>query len=190
MNHQGVREERALSVAPAPYHGQSADQLLVSDVPSINVQRKHVHKMHDANRLLSWVRRLSDKDGVDIYQGQVRLVPDHPYFFEHDRRHIPGLYIIEAGRQLGLAVPHLFYNVGYNYGFVLEGCDMSFSGFANLKDELIIEARIFNCVERKGKLQSISFDGTFYQNGKVLVRYKSHIRLIHERLLRRYEQKN
>jgi len=156
----------------------------------IKISQAHVHKTQDSNRLLSWVTSQTDEGGRSIYRAQVRVLPEHPYFFEHDRRHIPGLYIIEAGRQLGLAVPHLFFDVGYDYGFVLDGCDMKFTGFANLQDKLIIEAHTFNAVERKGKLQSISFEGRFYQNGERLVRYTSHIRLIHERLLKRYERQS
>jgi len=44
-------------------------------------------------------------------------------------------------------------------------------------------------VYRKGKLQSLSFDGTFIQKDVPIVRYQSHIRLIHERLLKRLEKK-
>ena len=85
-------------------------------------------------------------------------------------------------------MPHLFLDVGYDQAFILDGCDMHFLGFANLTDDVLIEARVLNPVTRKGKLQSLSFDGTFYQNGQALVRYKSHIRFIHERLLKRYEK--
>ncbi len=157
------------------------------DSVRFSVMREHVHKTFDKNRLLSWLSFETHQNSTRVYTAKVRIVPDHEYFFEHDRRHLPGLYIIEAGRQLGLAVPHLFLDVGYDYAFVLDGCDMSFSGFANLTNELFIQATILNSVYRKGKLQSLSFDGTFLQNNVPLVRYQSHIRLIHERLLKRYE---
>jgi len=157
---------------------------------TVKITQAHVHKSQDSNRLLSWVKAQEDNSAERTYLAQVRVLPDHPYFFEHDRRHIPGLYIIEAGRQLGLALPHLFFDVGYDYGFVLDGCDMKFTGFANLKDDLTIYARTFNEVHRKGKLQSLSFEGRFYQKGAMLVHYTSHIRLIHERLLKRYERQN
>lgn len=154
------------------------------------VTKQHVHKTFDKNRLLSWLKCESDETGQEIYTAKVRVLRDHAYFFEHDRHHLPGLYIIEAGRQLGLAVPHIYLGVGFDYAFVLDGCDMSFSGFANLSDDLFIQARILNPVYRKNRLQSLTFDGTFLQNDVPLVSYQSHIRLIHERLLKRYEQQN
>jgi hypothetical protein len=156
----------------------------------VPVIKQHVHKTFDKNRLLTWLKCESDELGQQLYTAKVRVLADHAYFFEHDRRHLPGLYIIEAGRQLGLAVPHIFLDVGFDYAFVLDGCDMSFSGFANLSDDLFIQARALNPIYRKGHLQSVTFDGTFIQNDVPLVRYQSHIRLIHERLLRRYEQQN
>ncbi len=154
------------------------------------VAKRHVHKALDQNRFLSWLCCDVASTGGPLYMAKVRLVPDHTYFFEHDRAHLPGLYIIEAGRQLGLAVPHLFLNVGYEYSFILEACEMEFSGFANLSDDLFIESRVLNPVYRKGRLQSLSFEGAFIQNGEPIVRYQSHIRLIHERLLKRFEKQN
>lgn len=167
---------------------------LSSQKPDLQAHRRHtvrkedVHKKREENRFLSWLEQGHDESGELLYRAKVRILPDHDYFFEHDRRHIPGLYIIEAGRQLGLAVPHLFLNVASDQAFILDGCDMTFAGFANLQDDLLIEATIFNRVDRKGKLQALSFDGTFYQNDQALVRYQSHIRFINERLLSRYEK--
>lgn len=154
------------------------------------VNQAHVHKAFDKNRLLAWLRCDQDKDGLDVYRAKVRIIPDHTYFFEHNQSHLPGLYIIEAGRQLGLAVPHIYLDVGYDYAFVLDGCEMSFMGFANLSDDLFVESRILNPVYRKKRLHSLTFDGKFIQNDVQLVRYQSHIRLVHERMLKRYEKKS
>lgn len=184
MVHKVLLKPPSLDLVPEP---TSVEMLGETE---FTILKAHVHKVQDSNRLLSWVRALKGAEQDISYLAQVRILPDHPYFFEHHRRHIPGLYIIEAGRQLGLAVPHLYFDVGYDYGFVLDRCDMKFTGFANLKDELTIQARTFNEVKRKGKLQSLSFEGCFYQNGEKLVHYTSHIRLIHERLLKRYERQN
>jgi len=164
--------------------------VVASELQLVDVDQEHVHKTEDQNRFLKWMSMREDADGEMIYRAEVRFIRDHPYFFEHDRQHLPGLYIIEAGRQLGLAVPHLFLGVGYDYHSVLDGCDMSFSGFATLIDPLFIDAKILNPVFRKGALQSLSFDGTFIQKEKPIVRYQSHVRLIHERLLKRLEKQN
>lgn len=157
---------------------------------SVPVGRAHVHKQFTDNVFLSSITPQTDETGQTVYLAKVKLLPNHPYFFEHSRDHLPGLYIIEAGRQVGLAIPHLFYDVGYDYGFVLEGCDMRFSGFVNLTDDLFIECRIFNPVYRRGKLQSLSFNGIFLQNGQSCVHYQSHIKLIHRKLLARYERQS
>lgn len=155
---------------------------------SVPVSRADVHKQFKENVFISSILPQTDEVGQTVYLAKVKIVSDHNYFFEHSREHLPGLYIIEAGRQLGLAIPHLFHEVGYDYCFVLEGCDMRFSGFINLSDDLFIECRMFNPVYRRGKLQSLSFDGIFLQNGKACVHYQSHIKLIHHKLLARYER--
>ena len=153
----------------------------------VRVMKDLVYKDEDDNRLLEWLGQYEDNTGKTIYRAEIRILESHKYFFEHHREHLPGLYIIEAGRQLGLAVPHLFLDVSYDYHSVLDGCDMSFTGFANLTDPLFIDAHVLNPVYRKGKLQSLSFDGTFIQNNKPIVHYQSHVRLIHARLLKRLE---
>lgn len=162
----------------------------ISPSLSLPVGRADVHKHFQKNVFLSSITANLDDDRQPVYLAKVRIISDHPYFFEHPRDHLPGLYIIEAGRQVGLAIPHLFYDVGYDYGFVLEGCNMRFSGFINLSDELFIECRIFNPVYRRGKLQSLSFDGIFLQNGQACVTYQSHIKLIPQKLLARYERQS
>ena len=174
-----------VSVVTAQIEEKAKRVLPLAPVP---VRRADVHKQFRENVFLSSITPGTDEAGQAIYLAEVRVISDHPYFFEHSRDHLPGLYIIEAGRQLGLAIPHLFYDVGYDYGFVLEGCDMRFSGFINLTDSLFIECRIFNPVYRRGKLQSLSFDGTFLQSGQACVQYQSHIKLIHRKLLARYER--
>ncbi|WP_147405892.1 AfsA-related hotdog domain-containing protein [Litorimonas taeanensis] len=173
-----ARKHRGVNHRSAKYQGQQHRP----------VTQRDVHKVQDQNRLISWLEKLPSEEGETLYRAKVRILPAHAYFFEHDRHHIPGLYIIEAGRQIGLAIPHLFFDVGYDQAFVLDGCEMHFQGFANLSDELFIEARVFDAIFRKDKLQSLSFDGTFYQKGAALVRYQSHIRLFPERLLKRYEK--
>ena len=155
---------------------------------TVPVSQADVHKKFGNNVFISSITPKAEEAGQVVYFAKVRVIPDHPYFFEHARDHLPGLYIIEAGRQVGLAIPHLFYDVGYDYGFILEGCDMRFSGFINLSDDLYIECRIFNPAFRRGKLQSLSFNGIFLQNGQACVHYQSHIKLIHRKLLARYER--
>ena len=98
------------------------------------------------------------------------------------------MYIIEAGRQLGLAVPHIFLDVGFDYAYILDGCDMSFSGFASLTSDLFIHAHILDPTYRKVCLKTLTFDGVFIQNDVELVRYQSHIRMIHKKMLSRYEK--
>lgn len=162
----------------------------LTTLTAMPVGRAHVHKQFKENVFLSSITAQTDTAGHAIYLAKVKIRPDHPYFFEHASDHLPGLYIIEAGRQVGLAIPHIFYDVGYDYGFVLEGCDMRFSGFVNLLDDLVVECRIFDTVYRRGKLQSLSFDGIFRQKGQACVHYQSHIKLIHRKLLSRYERQS
>jgi hypothetical protein len=40
----------------------------------------------------------------DHFRGILYVHRDHSFFFEHERAHIPGMYLIEAIRQMSTAV--------------------------------------------------------------------------------------
>ena len=87
------------------------------------IDRRLAHKDHDDNVLIARVEQLQG----DVMIGEMAQDVTHPFFYEHDLDHVPGLYLIEAGRQFGAAACHLFYGVDFGIPFVLDACNASFS---------------------------------------------------------------
>src|SRR5258707_3015090 len=90
----------------------------LASIPRID--RALVHKRHDENVFVSRLQRVLEGD-EDVFATQFVLDPGHSFFFEHPLDHIPGLMLVEAGRQAATAASHLFYGVPRNPVFLLRG---------------------------------------------------------------------
>lgn len=84
------------------------------------VPREAVHKRLDENVLLEWVARAGD--GFDA---RLRALPEHPYFEPGRLGRWPGLFLVEACRQLAEAVAHLHLGTPQGDAFVLEDMTVS-----------------------------------------------------------------
>jgi hypothetical protein len=106
-----------------------------------------VHKAFEENVLLSHIdevargQREVDNEGrpirKDHFRGTQYIQRNHTFFFEHHRDHVPGLYLIEAGRQMSVAVAHRFYDVPCGVEFVMTDLHVWFRNMANIHDPLI-----------------------------------------------------
>lgn len=93
---------------------------------------------------------------TDHFRGTLCVHRDHTFFFEHERAHVPGIYLIEGARQMSIAVAHMFYEVPFDvYEFVMTECSARFRNVANLADPLIAEQTLSKHVYRKGRLLSM-----------------------------------
>ncbi|TGK15672.1 hypothetical protein EHO61_15075 [Leptospira fluminis] len=128
--------------------------------------RKLVHKYNEENVLLSGLDKLKSDGEHEKYLITVRVKMDHSFFFEHPRNHVPGMYIIEAGRQAGLAIAHKFYSVSFESEFILNQLTAEFFSFANIWQPLQILIEAKDVTWRKGQLVSYNLKGTFLQNSK------------------------
>jgi 2-oxo-3-(phosphooxy)propyl 3-oxoalkanoate synthase len=151
------------------------------DAPSLapsaprTVDRRLVHKNYDENVLLGQVEEVArgateiDKEGRtfcrDRFEGVICIQQHHSFFFEHHRDHVPGLYLIEAGRQMSAAVAHLFYGVPFGVEFVMTDFHAWFRNMANLQDRLTIDNTMSRHVYRKGQLSGMHSTEIVRQNG-------------------------
>jgi hypothetical protein len=91
---------------------------------------------------------------TDHFHGVLCVHRDHTFFFEHERAHVPGIYLIEAARQMSIAVAHMFYEVPFDLEFVMTECSAQFRNVANIDDPIIAEQALSRHVYRKGRLIS------------------------------------
>ena len=133
--------------------------------PAPRVPEHEVHKQQPDNVFIS---RMEPVEGrPDVYAVQLVIPVEHPYFFEHHLDHIPGLALIEAGRQAGLVAAHRYYNV------LREGCTFfinelhaSFSSFATLHMP-VFGCCVFTDVRmRRERLVRMKCTGHYLQRGR------------------------
>jgi len=128
------------------------------------IDKKYVHKTSNTNNFISRIEPLESED-EDCFISQIRVNNKHPYFFEHDYDHIPGLMMIEAGRQVGTATAHLFYNVSLDTVFILNEMNIRFFKYVEVNKPLFIKSTVRNKLMKRGKLIQMEHDGQFIQGG-------------------------
>ena len=128
------------------------------------IDKMFVHKHFERNVLLSRVEQIQGL--TDEFEADMVVDATHPFFFEHPLDHIPGMMMVEAGRQLGIAVSHLFLGVPFGTMFFTTEFNIRFTCFAETRLPVLIRARVSDKMYRAGKLIQLHMDGEFYQEGK------------------------
>jgi hypothetical protein len=114
--------------------------------------------------------------------------PTHPYFFEHAYDHVPGLLMVEAGRQIGTAVAHMFYKVDFNTVFVLSEMNIRFFKYVELEKPLFVKSTVRNKLERRGKLMQMEYDGYFVQEDHEVAYMGGTWQMIDKRIIARFRR--
>jgi hypothetical protein len=123
---------------------------------------KYVHKIHERNVLIADVRQRPSQE--EWYDAEMVHDMDHPFFFEHPLDHIPAMMLVEFGRQLGIAISHLFLGVPLGTMFATRSFDIRFTDFAETKTPVIISASVTDKEYRRGELIHLRMNGYFSQN--------------------------
>jgi hypothetical protein len=150
------------------------------------LDRKFVHKIHERNVLIAYVRERPGEDGW--YDAEMVHDMDHPFFFEHPLDHIPAMMLVEAGRQLGIAISHLFLGVSLGTMFATKSFDIRFTDFAETHTPVIISASVTDKQYRRGKLIHLRMDGYFSQNGRPLGSMGGTWAMLNPNLWKRYRR--
>ena len=131
--------------------------------PAPRVDRALVHKNHDYNVLVARVARV----GPDAAAVQLHVPTDHPFFFEHPRDHVPGLAMIEAGRQVGLVIAHALYDVPlHGFAFYIDELHARFQRPAELHAPVFGRCEISDVRRKRGRLVSMTCAGHYLQAGE------------------------
>jgi hypothetical protein len=134
----------------------------VSTSPTLD--KRLVHKSYDESVLVSHIEAVGPPGNVkqggedaasgrtDHFSGILCVHRDHPLFFDRDRGHVHGIFLMEAAQQTVMAIAHLFYGVPLDGEFVLTECSAQFRSVANVDDPLIAEVTTSDHAYRKGRL--------------------------------------
>jgi len=131
----------------------------------VRIDNKVVHKVNEENNFVARIEQIQKGDS-DIFLSQFAINGKHPYFFEHAYDHVPGLMIIESGRQVGTAIAHLFYDVTFDIVFILNEMNIRFFRYVSQLKPLFIRSMVRNKLIRKNKLIQMEHDGYFIQGGQ------------------------
>lgn len=127
------------------------------------IDKRIAHKVNEENVFLSRVEKLENFES-DSFLSYLLMENTHPYFFEHDYDHIPGMMIIEGGRQIGVAIAHMFYNVPLGKAFILNELNIRFGKYVEINKPLFTFSRVTNIKYRKGELLKMMHEGFFFQD--------------------------
>lgn len=94
----------------------------------MRVPRQWVHQHSERNVLLARQERVSPL----IVVGEATQDLAHSFFYDHPQDHVPGMYIIEAVRQLITASAHAYFGVEATRKFVLTDLSTQFERFADV----------------------------------------------------------
>jgi hypothetical protein len=114
---------------------------------------------------------------------------DHPFFFEHPLDHIPAMMLVEAGRQMGIAVSHLFLEVPLGTMFATRAFDIRFSDFAELHAPVLIAGQVTDRKYHRGTLLQLRLDGHFSQDGRELGVMGGSWSMLNPEVWRRYRRR-
>ncbi len=129
------------------------------------VPRDWVHKAQDRNVL---VARPPDRLPSGATIAEVTHDPEHPFFYEHAQDHVPGLYLIEAVRQLGVAAAHLHHDVPRGRPFVLSEMSVRFDRFAEHGRRLFVVCSLRAPVRVGGVLSQAELEAQLVQDERVI----------------------
>ncbi|HSY49709.1 MAG TPA: AfsA-related hotdog domain-containing protein [Thermoanaerobaculia bacterium] len=135
----------------------------LASIPRLD--RSLVHKSRDENVFVSRLERVVEGE-EDVFAMQLFLDPEHAFFFEHPLDHIPGLMLVEAGRQAATAASHIYYGVPAGSVFILRDLAVDFTAFADLDRPVFALSRVCDRQVRKGQLTGMFCKGAFFQNEK------------------------
>ncbi|NJO97107.1 MAG: acyltransferase domain-containing protein [Pleurocapsa sp. CRU_1_2] len=106
------------------------------------IEKHLVHKDQAENVFIC----RTEQPREDLIIGEVVQDIHHFFFYEHPRDHVPGLYIIEAARQLAISLSHEYYKVPLKMLFVVDELQTQFYKFAESNLPLFMIARIYDKV--------------------------------------------
>ncbi|WP_338861454.1 AfsA-related hotdog domain-containing protein [Mycetohabitans rhizoxinica] len=130
------------------------------------LQRRLVHKSELQHVFVERIDPVPPTgEGQDRFVAPLIIEPDHPFFFEHEIDHVPGLMLVEATRQVGTAISHLFYEVPFGVAFVLDEFNVSYAHFAELSAPLAVHFTVVEKYYRKRTLSGLQAHTEWHQAG-------------------------
>lgn len=149
------------------------------------IDRVLVHKQLLQNVLISQPEPINSE--LDIYRCKVLIPYDNSFFFDHEYTHVPGMLAIEAIRQMGTAVSHLFYGISFDMNFLLHDAHINFINYISLQKDIYIDLPVKVLKFKKDKARKFEATGYIHQEGEILCSMNSSWTVLPKKVLLRVE---
>ena len=147
------------------------------------LDRKYVHKNDERNALVAEIASVDDEKNVFLSQAYVDL--QHPFFFEHEVDHIPGLFIIEFARQASMAASHLFLDIPLSSVFIMERLDSNFISIPEKTHSLFAVMERRDICLKKGRVASQVWQTKIVQMGRTVAVLEGDQKILSEKVFSR-----
>jgi len=103
-----------------------------------------------------------------IYRTKIIPELNHSFFFDHSLEHLPGMLILEAARQFGTAISHVFFDTPFDSQFILHELTSQFVAGAMANRDVFIDVMITNIKMKKGELRRMTGVGYVHQDNQII----------------------
>lgn len=131
-----------------------------------HIDKKFTHKNIETNSLVGRIEKVDS--APDTYISQAIVSTEHPFFFEHEVDHIPGLFIIEYARQVSMACSHLFLDVPLSSVFIMDRLDTQFIAIPDTEKPLFAIISRDNIKLKQGRVAKQDWKIEIVQNSKLI----------------------
>jgi acyl transferase domain-containing protein len=128
------------------------------------IAKELVHKDYEINVLISRLEKLED----DIIIGEMVQDTNHPFFYEHPKDHVPGMYLIEVARQGSTVLSHNYYNVSMGKAYILDELKADFTKFVEHDRPAFWIMQISDKEYVDGELLKMRTNCLFVQNKEIV----------------------
>ena len=154
--------------------------------PVPRVDQALVHKARPENVLVARVEPVFEHHVA----AQMVVPEEHPFFFEHPCDHVPGLALVEAGRQGALVVAHTVYDVPIEgIAFLLQDLRIGFQRPAELDQPVFGRCELTDLEFRRGRLVGMTCAGHYLQSGEVVGSLSGRWSLLPEAVVQRMRRR-
>jgi hypothetical protein len=140
----------------------------------------------DRTSLANLLESVPDLPLEEVYHGVLRMDPTHTFFFEHPNEHVPGMMIIEASRQFGMACCHVFGQIPLRgHQFIMRELHVRFLDYVNLNYPATFKAELKSLTKRRSEWHEVNMQISVIQQGSVCVEMEFPAQFVSKRSFQR-----
>lgn len=155
--------------------------------PSEPLDKRFVHKIFENNVVIKNPIRIDSSK--HIYRSKILVPLSNTFFFDHMYEHIPGMMLIEAFRQFGTAISHIYFNIPFDYSFILYNMNTEFKTYTKIQSDAFVDFVITDIKYKHSIARKFVGVGFVHQDNLLTSKFESSWAVLPNSLLNKLEQK-